>query len=152
MSTEVEMTKKKNKSDSYQYKIVEITVDPVILNDFAVNNGLGAQLNIAKYSEEFYELKEELMMEIYKVIKSSLTDRQAEVIGLRLKGNTQIQIAEELGIHQTTVHKLLSGNIDYANGKKRYGGAIKKLKKHCAKNPIILEILQKMDDLKKSEV
>ena len=29
---------------------------------------------------------------------------------------------------------------------------IKKLKKHCAKNPIILEILQKMDDLKKSEV
>ncbi len=152
MFTEVGMTKKKNKSDSYQYKIVEITVDPVILNDFAVNNGLGAQLNIAKYSEEFYELKEKLMTEIYKIIESNLTDRQAEVIGLRLKGNTQIQIAEELGIHQTTVHKLLSGNIDYANGKKRYGGAIKKLKKHCAKNPIVLEILQKMDDLKKSEV
>lgn len=152
MITGVEMTKKKNKSDSYQYKIVEITVDPVILNDFAVNNGLGAQLNIAKYSEEFYELKEKLMVEIYKIIENTLTDRQAEVIGLRLKGSTQIQIAEELGIHQTTVHKLLSGNIDYANGKKRYGGAIKKLKKHCAKNPIILEILQKMEDLKKSEI
>lgn len=143
------MAKKRNKSDSYQYKIVEITVDPTILNDFSSINGLGAQLNISKCSEEFYELKEKLMDEICKIIDNNLTKRQAEVVKLRLKGNTQIQIAEELGVHQTTIHKLISGNIDYANGKKRYGGALKKIKKHCFKNSTVLEILKKIDDLKK---
>lgn len=142
------MDRKRNKSDSYQHKIVEITVDPVVLNDFPINNGLGAQMNLAKCSEEFYDLKERLMKEILRIIRNDLTERQAEVVTLRLEGKTQIQIADQLGIHQTTVHKLLMGNIDYANGKKRYGGAIKKLKKICAKDKTVLEILRKMEELR----
>lgn len=142
------MACKRNKSDSYQHKIVEITVDPVVLNDFPINNGLGAQMNLAKCSEEFYDLKERLMKEILRIIRNDLTERQAEVVTLRLEGKTQIQIADQLGIHQTTVHKLLMGNIDYANGKKRYGGAIKKLKKICAKDKTVLEILRKMEELR----
>lgn len=143
------MAKKKNRSDNYQHKIVEISVDPVVLNDFPIYNGLGAQLNIAAHSEEFYELRQQLLNEVIKIIKSDLTERQAEVVLLRLEGKTQIQIAEQLGIHQTTVHKLLQGNIDYRNdAKKRYGGAVKKLKKLCAKNARILEILNKMEELR----
>ena len=42
------MAKKKNKSDSYQHKIVEISVDPYVLNEFSLYEGLGAQLNIAE--------------------------------------------------------------------------------------------------------
>lgn len=145
------MPRKKNKSDSYQHKIVEITVDPVILNDFPIYNGLGAQLNLAMYSEEFYELRQKLMDEVLRIIKTNLTKRQAEVVLLRLEGKTQIQIAEELNIHQTTVHKLLMGNIDYANNKKRYGGAIKKLKKICAKDEKILDILYQMEELRNRE-
>jgi DNA-binding CsgD family transcriptional regulator len=148
-STEVlYMSRKKNKSDSYQHKIIEITVDPAILNDFSVNNGLGAQLNLSKYSDEFYDLKEQLMKEILRVVSDCLTKRQMEVVTLRLKGKTQIQIADQLGIHQTTVHKLLMGNIDYANGKKRYGGAIKKIKKICARDAKVLEILDKIEAIK----
>lgn len=145
------MSRKKNKSDSYQHKIVEIEVDPVILNDFPSHNGLGAQLNLAMYSEEFYDLRQRLMDEVMRIVKTNLTKRQAEVVLLRLEGKTQIQIAEELGIHQTTVHKLLMGNIDYANNKKRYGGAIKKLKKICAKDEKILDILYQMEELRNRE-
>jgi predicted XRE-type DNA-binding protein len=148
-STEVSlMARKKNKSDSYQYKIVEIAVDPMILNDFPYVESLGSQLNLSKHSEEFYELKSRLMKEVLRIINSSLTPRQCEVVTLRLQGKTQIQIAEQLGIHQTTVHKLIQGNIDYSNGKKRYGGAIKKLKKLCAKDDKVLKILEEMRQIR----
>lgn len=146
------MSRKKNKSDSYQHKIVEISVDPAILNDFPLDDGLGTMLNLSKYSEEFSILRQQLMKEVMRVIKSELTVRQAEVVILRLQNMTQTQIAEKLGIHQTTVHKLLMGNIDYANGKKRYGGAIKKLKKICYKDSKILDVLSKMEELRTKEV
>lgn len=142
------MARKKNKSDSYQHKIVEISVDPFLLSDFPMNNGLGAQLNLAKYSEEFHELKDNLMKEIYRIINENLTPHQAEVVLLRLKGLTQIQIAEQLQVHQTTIHKCLSGNLDYNHGKKRYGGALKKIKKICDKDAKVLKLLEKINDLK----
>ena len=145
---EVPMSRRRNKSDSYQYKIVEISVDPVVLGEFPFVESLGFQLNLAKYSEKFEDLRSQLLQEVLRIVSESLTKRQAEVVTLRLEGKTQIQIAEQLGIHQTTVHKLLMGNIDYANGKKRYGGAIKKLKKICAKDEIVQEILIEMDSLR----
>lgn len=145
------MSQKRNKSDSYQHKIVEITVDPTILNDFSLDDGLGFALNTSKFSEEFYELRQQLIQEVLRVVGTCLTQRQSEVITLRLKDLTQIQIAEKLGIHQTTVHKLLMGNIDYANGKKRYGGAIKKLKKMCLKDGKIIYILNEMEILRSKE-
>ena len=146
------MSEKKNKSDSYQHKIIEISVDPTILNDFPIDDGLGMFLNVSKFSEEFYELRQELICEVLRVVNSELTPRQKEVVNLRLENLTQIEIAEKLSLHQTTIHKIISGNIDYANGKKRYGGALKKLKKLCAKDEKILEILKKMEDLKKMEL
>lgn len=142
------MARKKNKSDSYQYKIVEITVDPTVFNDFPSAESLGSQLNLAKYSEEFYILRQHLMKEVLRIINSSLTKRQQEVVTLRLQGKTQTQIADQLEIHQTTVHKLLMGNIDYSNGKKRYGGAIKKLQKICAKDDKVKIILKEMEELR----
>jgi len=146
------MSQKKNKSDSYQHKIVEITVDPTVLNDFSLDDGLGFVLNTSKFSEEFYELRQQLIQEVLRIVNTCLTQRQAEVITLRLKDLTQIQIAEKLGIHQTTVHKLLMGNIDYANGKKRYGGAIKKLKKICSKDGKVSYILNEMETLRAKDL
>ena len=142
------MSRKRNKSDSYQHKIVEISVDPMLLNEFPLAESLGSQLNMSKYSERFDELREQLLQEVIAVINSGLTKRQAQVVTLRLEGKTQIQIAEELGIHQTTVHKTLMGNIDYANNRKCYGGAIKKLKKLCAKKSEIQDILDEMETLR----
>jgi DNA-binding CsgD family transcriptional regulator len=146
------MAPKRNKSDSYQHKIIEISVDPSILNDFAMSEGLGFVLNTTKFSEEFFDLRQQLIQEVLRVVGSCLTKRQAEVVGLRLIDLTQIQIAEQLGIHQTTVHKLLMGNIDYANGKKRYGGAIKKLKKVCSKDSKVIFLLEEMEKLRTKEL
>lgn len=148
ISSEVFMARKKNKSDSYQHKIVEISVDPFMLSDFPMTNGLGAQLNLAKHSEEFHELKEKLIEEIHRIIHENLTTRQAEVILLRLQGKTQMEIADKLHIHQTTVHKLISGNLDYKHDRKRYGGAIKKIKKICEQDKKIQEILENIRELK----
>lgn len=142
------MPKKKNKSDSYQHKIVEISIDPAILYDFPDHDGLGTMLNLSKCSDEFQELREELIQEVMRIISNDLTERQAEVVMLRLQDMTQTQIACKLGIHQTTVHKLLMGNIDYANGRKRYGGAIKKLQKICSKDNKVKNILIKMEELR----
>lgn len=140
--------RRKNKSDVYQHKIVEISVDPVLLNEFPLAESLGSQLKLSKYSERFDELRDELLQEVLHIVNTGLTSRQAQVVTLRLEGKTQIQIAEELGIHQTTVHKTLMGNIDYANNKKCYGGAIKKLQKLCYKNTEIQEILDEMEELR----
>jgi predicted transcriptional regulator len=140
--------RKKNKSDSYQHKIVEISVDPSILSEFPLAESLGSQLNLSKHSERFDELRDSLLNRVLFVINCGLTGRQAQVITLRLEGKTQIQIAEELGIHQTTVHKTLMGNIDYANNKKCYGGAIKKLRKLCNKDVEIQVILEEMESIR----
>lgn len=139
---------KKNKSDSYQFRICEISIDPSVLNEFPFSDGLGSQLSLAQYNEEFDELKEKLLFEVLRLINNDLTERQKQVVLKRLEGKTQIQIAEELQIHQTSIHKILSGNIDFSNGKKRYGGAYKKLKKLCAKDNIIQDILTKMRELR----
>jgi len=138
------MSVKKNKSDSYQYRIVEIAVDPSILGDFPFEDGLGAIIDVSGYSEELQDLRHELMDEVRRVIFSSLTKRQAEVLVLRLQGKTQMEIAEELGVCQPTVHKIIHGNIDYKNNEARYGGALKKLRKLCTKDRRIMGVLEKI--------
>jgi DNA-binding CsgD family transcriptional regulator len=56
-----------------------------------------------------------------------LTKIKRKVLVLTLQGKTQIQVANQLGIHQAAVHKLLMGNIDYATGK-RTSGIINKMR------------------------
>lgn len=145
------MAKKRNKSDSYQYRIIEIAIDPHILSDFSSEDGLGAQLGQAGHSEEVQELRDKLMDEVRRLIRTSLTERQMQVVAMFLQGKTQIQIADELGICQTTVHKTLRGNIDYRNGAARYGGAIKKLQKLCAKDSKVLKLLDQIEEVRRAE-
>ena len=126
--------KKRNRSDSYQYRMVEVPIDPHVLSHFSAEDGLSEQMRNSGFSEEIMKLRKNLIDEIKRLINNILTERQREVINLRLKGLTQVEIADLLGIHQTTVHKTISGNIDYKNGEARYGGAIKKLQKACQKD------------------
>lgn len=144
--------RKKNKSDQYQYKIIEIPIDPHILNEISNNNGLSYQASVSDYSNHFELLQKKLFDELKKIIESDkLTKRQKDVMLLRVQGKTQIEIAETLKIHQTTVHKTINGNIDYKNCGKLYGGAIKKLRKLCSKNEMIIELLEEINELKNDE-
>jgi len=124
---------------------VEISIDPNLLNNFSNEESMGAFLSTQSCSEEFQKLRNELLREVMHIVEHCLTDKQREVMKMTyLEGKTQNEISNELGKHQTTIHKILQGNIDYNNQKKRYGGALKKIRKLCANNERIQEILRKM--------
>ena len=124
---------------------VEISIDPVLLNNFSNEDGISAYFNSYSTTEEFQELKNDLVKEVMNIIENHLTMKQREVMIMTyLEGKTQNEISIELGRHQTAIHKTLKGNIDYGNNGKRYGGALKKIKKLCIKNERIQEILKKM--------
>lgn len=124
---------------------IEISIDPSLLNNFSNEEGMSAYFNSYATSEEFQRLKIELIKEIMEIINNNLTRKQKEVIKMTyMEGKTQNEISSILGKHQTTIHKILQGNIDYNNDKKRYGGALKKIRKLCANNDKIRSILVKM--------
>lgn len=132
-------------ADVTSYSFIEISIDPSVLNNFSNEDGIAAYFNSFGASEEFQQLKTELLQEVMFIINNCLTEKQKEVIKMTyLEGKTQNEISIELGKHQTTIHKILQGNIDYNNQKKRYGGALKKIRKLCANNRKIQDILIKM--------
>ncbi len=124
---------------------VEISIDPVLLNNFSTEEGIGAYFNSYSTSEDFKKLKSELLQEVIFIIDNNLTDKQREVMYMTyMEGKTQNEISNELGRHQTAIHKTLKGNIDYGNNGKRYGGALKKIRKLCQKNEKVKNILIRM--------
>lgn len=132
-------------NDPIAHSYVEISIDPHLLNNFATESGMAAFLEIHDCSDEFKQLKKELLAEVFDIIENGLTVKQKEVMKMTyVDGKTQNEISSELGKHQTTIHKMLQGNIDYNNQKKRYGGAIKKIQKLCANNEKIQAILALM--------
>lgn len=128
---------------------IEINMDPVLLNNFSNEEGMGAYFNSYASSEEFQKLRADLIQEVFIIIEEFLTSKQKEVVYMTyVDGKTQNEISIELGKHQTTIHKILRGNIDYSNDKKRYGGALKKIKKKCKESRSIQKILKQMRDTK----
>lgn len=139
------------KSDSYQYRIVEISLEPHKLNNFSNESGMHQHMSDMVINDEILELKADILDEIYNIINSgSLTKHQSKVLHMCLSGATQNEIAEKLGITQSAVHKAMHGNIDYKNNKKRYGGIIKKLQKLSRNNPRINSLLAQIEKSKKT--
>lgn len=141
------------KSDSYQYRIVEIPLEPHKLHNFANESGINQHMTDLLIDDEILKLKANILEEIYNIINSgSLTAHQKKVLTMCLSGATQNEIAEKLGITQSAVHKAMHGNIDYKNNKKRYGGIIKKLQKLSKNNPRIKLLLDQIERHKKNNV
>lgn len=142
-----------NKSKLYQHKIVEISFEQDKLNNFPNERGIGFILSANECDRGISQLREELIEEIYKIISGEhLTQHQKKILFMRLSGKTQNEIAGHLGITQSAVHKAMHGNIDYKNNKKRYGGIIKKLRKICATESRIIDILKNIDDIKNKDL
>ncbi len=76
----------------------------------------------------------ELWPILEELIRDELTERQREIVGLYfLRGLNQRQIAEELGIAQQSVSEHLYGKT---RAGRSVGGALRKLRKACAKQGI----------------
>jgi predicted transcriptional regulator len=104
----------------------------------------------AEAKDELLELTEQLIFKIKDIIDNKLTKRQSEVVKLIFfEQKTQMEVAYLLGLCQTTIHKLIHGNLDYSNGGKRYGGAVKKIRKLCQKDPEIQQIMARIDCLRR---
>jgi DNA-binding CsgD family transcriptional regulator len=137
----------KNRSDRYQWVLVECPCSPEMLTEVSDSDGIGAQLNPWGYNEELFELKDKLKAAFWRIVDTQLTSRQKEVIHLYAEGFTQTEIAKKLNVNQSSITKSINGNCDYRNGRKVYGGARKKLRKIAEKDDEIKDILERISDI-----
>lgn len=135
------------KSDGIQYQYREILVDPDIMSNF--QHTISYDPVDYQKRDELLELTGQLIDAVNDLIETKLTQRQSEVVQkIYFEQRTQMEVADSLGLCQTTIHKILKGNIDYSNGGKRYGGALKKLRKLCSTDPEIQTIIRRIAQLR----
>jgi DNA-binding CsgD family transcriptional regulator len=146
MYLEVKMERRKNRSDKYQWVLLETVCSNDMMEAFCNEDSISARLNPFEYNEDLIELEEQLKKEFWRVVYTQLTPRQKEVICLYADGYTQMEIAKMLNVNQSSITKSLNGNVDYKNGKKVYGGARKKIRKIIENDEKIKDILSKMRD------
>lgn len=142
------MEKRRNRSDKYQYNLLEIACSHEMMSSFRTEDSIYNRLNPFEYSEVLMELEDQLKKEFWRVVDTLLTSRQREVIKLYADGYTQMEIAKMLNVNQSSITKSMNGNVDYKNGKKIYGGARKKIRKIIEEDEKIIEILRKMDEVR----
>lgn len=138
------MERRKNRSDKYQWVLLETVCSNEMLESFCNEDSISARLNPFEYNENLIELEDQLKKEFWRVVDTLLTPRQREVIRLYADGYTQMEIAKMLNVNQSSITKSLNGNVDYKNGKKIYGGARKKIRKIIENDDRIKEILAEM--------
>ena len=137
----------KNRSDKYQHILVESACAPDVLTEFSDARGITGMINMSTYNEELFDLRDQLQAALWRIIDTSLTDRQRQVIKLYAKGKTQIEIAKMLGVNQSSITKSINGNCDYRNGKRIYGGAKKKLRRIAESDVEVQDILYRMAEI-----
>lgn len=140
------MGRKSNRSNGYQHLFAEQPYSNEMMAEFSEAQGLVENYN-AEDRELLLDLREELRLEFWRLAKENLTERQFQVIELLAKGYTQIEIAKQLNVNQSSITKSVNGNCDYRNGKKIYGGAKKKLRRLADKDPQIQEIIQQIAEI-----
>jgi predicted DNA-binding protein YlxM (UPF0122 family) len=146
----------KNRSDHYQAVLLEISYPHELLDIFSDTDSIYKKLNPFSYNDGIAELQEALNKELWRIIEDNLTERQRQVVKLYASGKTQIEIAKQLGVNQSSITKCLNGNVDYKNkdlkGKPiTYGGVRLKLQKIVKDDVKVNEILQQIADLRDND-
>jgi DNA-binding CsgD family transcriptional regulator len=149
--TNYNSSRRKNRSDSYQWILLETVCSNDMMEAFCNEDSISARLNPFEYNEDLIELEEQLKKEFWRVVDTLLTDRQRQVIRLYADGYTQMEIAKMLNVNQSSITKSLNGNVDYKNGKKVYGGAKKKINKIIQSDEKIMEILRRMVEIREEK-
>jgi DNA-binding CsgD family transcriptional regulator len=144
------MQRRDNRSSRYQYLFLESSCPTEILETFSAEDSIYKRLDPFDYNDRVLDLEEELRVEFWRLVNSSLTERQRSVIELYVKGLTQCEIARCLDVNQSSITKSLNGNVDYKNsdGKVSYGGSLRKLRSLVEEDEKIKEILQKISDIR----
>lgn len=121
------MGKKSNRSNGYQHLFAEQPYSNEMMAEFSEAQGLVENYK-PEDKEKLSNLRDELQKRYWKLAKENLTERQYQVIELLAKGFTQIEIALQLHVNQSSITKSVNGNCDYRNSRRVYGGSRKKLR------------------------
>jgi predicted DNA-binding protein YlxM (UPF0122 family) len=140
------MDRKTNRSNKYQNLFAELQYSNDMMSEFAESQGLFENYK-PEDREKLMDLRDELKIEFWKLVDTELTARQRQVIKLYAQGYTQIEIAKQLNVNQSSITKSINGNCDYRNGRKIYGGASKKLKRLAYSNIKIIDILRQIAEI-----
>lgn len=140
------MGRKTNRSNGYQHLFAEQPYSNEMMAEFSEAQGLVENYR-PEDRERLLDLRDELREEFWRLAKENLTERQFQVIELLAKGYTQIEIAKQLNVNQSSITKSVNGNCDYRNGKKIYGGAKKKLRRLADKDFAIQSIITQIAEI-----
>jgi DNA-binding CsgD family transcriptional regulator len=140
------MDRKKNRSDRYQSLFAELPYSNEMMAEFPEAQGLVENYR-PEDRERLMDLRDDLREELWRLVDNELTARQRQVIRLYAQGYTQIEIAKQLNVNQSSITKSINGNCDYRNGKKIYGGARKKLRRLADKDPDIQTIIAQIAEI-----
>ena len=143
--------KRANRSDKYQFLLLETSCSNEMLSSFHNEDGISHRLDPFQYNEDVLDLEDQLKLEFWRIVNTLLTPRQKQVITLYCDGYTQMEIAKMLDVNQSSITKSLNGNVDYKNKKKIYGGAIRKIQKLIDKDDKIKLILEKMCEIREAK-
>jgi DNA-directed RNA polymerase specialized sigma subunit len=136
------------RSDSYQFLLLEISCSSEMLSAFSNEEGVYKRLNPFAYNEDIADLEEQLKIEFWRIVNTMLTPRQRDVIRLSADGYTQQEIAKILNVNQSSITKSLNGNSSYTTTVKSYGGSKRKIQKIIVNDEKIKEILRKISELR----
>lgn len=140
--------KRKNRSDSYQYLLLESVCSNEMMEAFCNEDSIYNRLNPWNYNEELIDLEDQLKKEFWRIVNTALTERQRNVVKLYADGYTQMEIAKMLNVNQSSITKSLNGNVDYKNGRRTYGGTRKKIRKIIESDEKIKSILARMNEVR----
>jgi DNA-directed RNA polymerase specialized sigma subunit len=151
MKKEKVINNRVNRSNRYQYLLLETVCSNDMMEAFSNQESIGFRIDPFKHEEEIIDLQEELKKEFWNVVEECLTDRQKQVIKLVCGNKTQMEIAKILGVNQSSITKSLHGNVDYKNGRKVYGGASRKIIKSLETNEKVQKILDRINELREEK-
>lgn len=134
-------------SDVYQWKYHECQL---------ITNSIDDPNPIENLPLHHYMADPQIKTLTYKLIKrlriiarNHLTHTQYYVWFLHINHYSQNEIGLALGVNQTAIQKTLHGNTDYSRGGKKFGGIVKKLKKHALRDSKCLELLDAIAAIKR---
>lgn len=96
--------KRKNRSDSYQWILLETAYSTDMMEGFCNDDSISARLNPFEYNENLMELEDQLKKEFWRVVDTLLTERRRDVVRLYAEGKTQMEIAKLLNVNQSSAY------------------------------------------------
>ena len=127
----------KSRNIHYIRQYREIPTDSAVLNAI-----IDAQADTA-YNEYEKEIKQDIVDRIMFACETILTEHQLTVLKMWIDGKTQAQIADELGIQQTSINKAIHGIYTVKDGKRiQSGGLLKKIRLWAEKDEVLQQMLE----------